>query len=128
MLDTNTISELVRHPDGHVARKVRDNEHLGLCTSIIVSSELRFGVAKNNSERLRLQVDAILSGLDVLPFEHPADYHYGRIRAELHSIGKIIGPNDILIAAHACARGTILVTNNLKEFSRVPGLKAETWL
>lgn len=128
MLDTNTISELVRHPNGHVAQKVIENEHLGLCTSIIVSSELRFGVAKNKSERLRLQVDTILSGFDVLPFEHPADYHYGRIRAELHSIGKIIGPNDILIAAHAYARGTILVTNNLKEFSRVPGLKAESWL
>ena len=128
MLDANIISDLVRNPDGSAAEQVRKKEGERLCTSIIVASELRYGVEKKQSKRLRDQVERVFSGIDILPFDHPADHHYARIRTELESTGKSIGPNDLLIAAHACATGTILVTNNLKEFSRVPGLQIENWL
>ncbi|TXR49755.1 type II toxin-antitoxin system VapC family toxin [Phyllobacterium endophyticum] len=128
MLDANIISEFVRSPHGDVARKVNDNEGPRFCTSIIVAAEIRFGVAKKKSDKLRVRIEAIFSAIDILPFDHPADHHYGRIRAELQALGTPIGANDLLIAAHACATGTILVTDNLREFSRVPGLRTENWL
>ncbi len=128
MLDTNAISELVRSPNGPVAMQVAENEGKGLCTSIVVAAELRYGVEKKKSDRLRMQLEAIFSAIDILAFDGPADHHYARIRATLESAGTTIGPNDLLIAAHACATGTILVSNNLREFSRVPGLQVESWL
>ena len=129
MLNTNIISDLIRNPKGAVAIKVRQQRVGTLCTSIIVAAELRYGLAKRGSIRLRDYIEEFLTTtLDVLPFDTPADRHYGRIRAELEEQGQTIGSNDFLIAAHACATGTILVTNNLREFSRVPGLKVENWL
>lgn len=128
LLDTNVVSDLVRNPQGEVAARISEVGEEAVCTSIVVASELRFGAAKSGSLRLRRQLDAILAALTVLPLESPADEHYAEIRAVLESTGTPIGPNDLLIAAHARALGLTVVTANLKEFSRVPGLVVENWL
>lgn len=128
LLDTNIISALVREPQGAVYKALREKLPATACTSIVVAAEIQFGLQKGVSERLRNQVEAVLSGLDILPLEAPADQHYGEIRAHLQKLGQPIGQNDLFIAAHARALGLTLVTGNLREFERVPGLRVESWL
>ena len=70
---------------------------------------------------------ALAACVEVLPFDSQAAQHFGQVRAELAKSGKPIGPYDLMIAGHACSRGLILVTNNLREFKRVPGLRLENW-
>lgn len=127
MLDTNVVSELVRHPDGEVARRVSELAPGSFAISIIVAAELRYGADRRGSARLTRQLEAVLSVLEVLSLEEPADRFYGEIRGELERIGRPIGHNDLLIAAHARATGAILVTNNVGEFTRVPYLTVENW-
>ena len=104
---------------------VGENE---ICISIIVAAELRFGAAKRNSARLSNQVETILAAMLVVPFDVPTDREYAKLRQLLESSGNSIGPNDLLIAAQARANGQILVTNNVREFTRVPSLQVENWL
>ena len=125
MLDTNVVSEVIRNPGGEVARRVRAADDV--CVSIIVAAELRYGGAKKKSLALQQRIKALLSEITVLPFGEPADAHYGHVRATLEELGQPIGHNDLLIAAHARALGVTLVTANLREFSRVPGLTVESW-
>ncbi len=73
-------------------------------------------------------IEGMIARLDVLPFNTQDSAHFGQLRAELAAIGKPIGPYDTMIAGHARSEGLILVTNNLKEFSRVPGLRVENWV
>jgi tRNA(fMet)-specific endonuclease VapC len=127
LLDTNIVSDLVRDPQGVVARRIARAGEDAVCTSIVVACELRYGAAKKGSPRLTEQLESILQALAVLPLEPGADRHYGEIRAHLESAGRPIGANDLLIAAHARAAGLQLVTRNLDEFSRVPGLKVTIW-
>lgn len=127
MLDTNVVSDLVRRPDGNVARRAIALEREAIAISVIVAAELRYGAARRGSVRLSGQLDAVLSAIETLPLDEPADRHYGTIRAELERGGRSIGHNDLLIAAHARALGAILVTNNVREFSRVPDLEVEDW-
>jgi tRNA(fMet)-specific endonuclease VapC len=128
LLDTNILSHLVRRPQGQVAKCIeREGEH-SICTSIVVASELRFGAQKLGSERLSRQLEAILEAIEVLPLEEPADLHYASIRWTFEQRGEPIGPNDLLIAAHALALESTLVTANEREFSRVPGLQVANWL
>jgi tRNA(fMet)-specific endonuclease VapC len=128
LLDTNILSELVRDPHGIVAERIAGAGEDTICTSIVVAAELRFGAEKSGSERLADRIDLILSALHVLPLEPPADRHYGEIRQRLTHLGTPIGPNDLLIAAHARALDLTVVTANAREFSRVPGLRVESWL
>jgi tRNA(fMet)-specific endonuclease VapC len=128
MLDTNIVSDLVRNPQGKVFEKICQLGSDALCISIITAAELRYGCAKRGSEKLQRQVEAIIEGLSILPLDVPADCEYGGIRADLEAGGKPIGPNDLLIAAHASALDAVLVTANVDEFSRVAGLKIENWL
>lgn len=128
LLDTNMVSDLVRNPQGKVAEHIfKVGEHQ-VCTSIIVSAELRYGAAKKGSSRLSAQLEAVLGALEVLPLEKPADEAYGSLRTELERSGKPIGANDLLIAAQAVALACTVVTDNEKEFSRVKGLAVENWL
>ena len=94
----------------------------------MVASELRFGALKRGSSRLAAQLEAILSVLPILQLEAPADHHYAELRLQLERKGTPIGPNDMLIAAHALALGLTVVTGNHAEFLRVPGLRVENWL
>ena len=128
MLDTNIVSDLIRNPQGRAAERLRRHGEAGICVSIITAAELRYGAAKRGSARLLTRVEAVLSTIDVLPFDVPADTEYGSIRAELEAAGQPIGPTDLFIAAHAYSMGLTLVTHNTGEFRRVRGLKVENWL
>jgi tRNA(fMet)-specific endonuclease VapC len=128
LLDTNIVSDLIRNPHGRITQRIRKVGEAQVCTSIIVAAELHYGSAKKGSPRLAAQLDAVLGVLEVLPFEAPADRTYGALRARLEEGGKLIGANDLLIAAQAIALGHVLVTDNEREFARVDGLACENWL
>ena len=128
LLDTNILSDLVRHPAGKIAQRIKAVGEKRICTSLVVAAELRYGAYKKGSVRLTNQLEIVLSALDVLPLEQPADVRYAEMRTALEQAGAPIGPNDMLIAAHALALGLILVTANVNEFSRVSGLALENWL
>lgn len=128
LLHTSIVSDLVRHPQGVAAAQISKAGENTVCTSIVVASELRYGAARSNSAGLADRVALILSALEILPLETPADHQYAALRRHLTREGAFIGPNDLLIAAHALASGLAVVTANVREFSRVPGLKVENWL
>ena len=128
LLDTNILSDLVRHPQGAVAKRIAEVGEDAICTSIIVAAELRYGAVKRQSERLTQQLELILSRVPILSFDAPMDQAYAAIRAHLERAGTPIGGNDLLIAAQARSLGLTVVTANLGEFSRVPDLSTETWL
>lgn len=128
MLDTNIVSDLVRNPQGAVMRHIVRVGPEAVCVSIITAAELRYGCARKGSAKLLANVEAILGSVQILAFDIPADAEYGGIRAELEAAGRPIGPNDLLIAAHAYALGAVLVTANIGEFARVQGLQVENWL
>ena len=128
LLDTNALSDLVRNPAGSIARRIAAEGEDAVCTSVIVAAELRYGACKRGSPRLTERVEALLGELPVLAFEAPADAAYGEIRTALEAAGTPIGGNDLLIAAQARAADLVVVTANLREFTRVEGLRVENWL
>lgn len=127
LLDTNVVSDLMRNPQGKVTARVAKIGEDMVCTSIIVAAELRYGVAKRGSARLAAQLENILRGLEILPFEVPAEIAYADLRCRLEAAGQAIGGNDMLIAAHAISLGHTVVTDNEREFSRIGGLVVENW-
>jgi tRNA(fMet)-specific endonuclease VapC len=128
LLDTNIVSDLVRNPQGKVARHVRAVGEKHVCTSIIVAAELRYGATKKGSPRLSAQLEAVLGALEVLPFQAPADAAYGLLRTRLEQAGRPVGANDLLIAAQALSLGYTVITDNEKEFAHVEDLRRENWL
>jgi tRNA(fMet)-specific endonuclease VapC len=127
LLDTNVISTLVREPGGVIFQRLRDALPASACTSIVVAAEIQYGLRKKSSLRLQTQVAAIMSVLDVYPIERPVEEHYADIRAHLERKGQPIGSNDLWIAAHARSLGMVLISDNEREFARVPGLTFENW-
>ena len=127
LLDTNVLSALVRDPQGPIAQRIAAVGEDTVCTSVVVAAELRYGAHKSGSVRLAERIDLILSTLEILPLDVPADRHYGDIRQRLARLGTPIGPNDLLIAAQALALDLTVVTANEREFARVPGLRIENW-
>ena len=128
LLDTNILSDLVRHPHGPISDRIKEVKERNICTSIVVAAELRYGAAKKASSRPTMQLEAVLHAIDVLAFEQPADAVYAEIRTLLERAGQTIGANDLLIAAHALALGHSVVTDNERKFSRVQDLRVENWL
>lgn len=128
LLDTNIVSDLVRHPVGVIGARIGELPGNAVVTSIIVASELRFGAERRGSARLTAQLEGILKRLPVLALGDDADRHYGTLRAALERQGTPIGGNDMFIAAHALSLDAILVSDNVREFQRVPGLRVENWL
>jgi len=128
MLDTNIISDLIRNPQGKAAKRIAKVGEDSICTSIIVAAELRYGCTKSGSARLLKTVEELLAEIEVLAFDVPADAEYGAIRSELEAVGKPIGSNDLLIAAHARVADATMVTANATEFRRIRRLKIENWL
>ena len=128
LLDTNIISDLIRHPAGKAAQRIAEKGESAVCTSIVVACELRFGARKKGSALLTARVEEILSVIEVLALDADADRLYAEIRTELEASGAPIGPNDLLIAAHARALGLIMVTANTAEISRIHDLPVENWL
>ncbi len=128
MLDTNiAIYVIKRRPES--ARETFNRHAERMCISSITLAELMHGVEKSSyPERNARSVNDFVSRLIVLAYDERAAAHYGEIRAELERNGKTIGVNDLHIAGHARSLGLTLVSNNLKEFSRVSGLRLENWV
>jgi tRNA(fMet)-specific endonuclease VapC len=128
MLDTNLCIRVLRdRPAGLRQRFNREAD--ALCISTIVLTELLVGAEKSNRPaENRREIDRFTGRLGVLPFDDTAASHAADIRAELERRGQGIGGYDTLIAGHARSRGLIIVTGNLREFSRVDGLRTEDWL
>ncbi|MGH6741961.1 MAG: type II toxin-antitoxin system tRNA(fMet)-specific endonuclease VapC [Bradyrhizobium sp.] len=127
LLDTDTCIYVINERPARVLDqfRIRPVEDVGI--SSITVAELSFGVAKGKSARNREALAAFLLPLEVAPFDRQAALAYGEVRAGLERRGSPIGPLDLLIAAHALSIGAVLVTNNLREFKRVGGLRCENW-
>ena len=128
MLDTNTLSALIRGPSPALVQRLAAAGGESVCTSIVVACEMRYGVQRKGSAALTARVEALLAEVTVLPFDGEADQHYADIRCALEHAGTPVGSHDLLIAAHARSRGLVVVTHNVREFQRVPGLQVEDWL
>ena len=128
LLDTNIVSAFMRDPASPVLQHIEEVGSGEVSTSIIVAAEPRFGAARQREPRLVERVEAALGQLTILPWDAPAERAYGDIRAHLESAGTPIGANDLFIAAQALALNLTLVTDNVREFERVPGLDVENWL
>jgi len=128
LLDTNTLSSLIRQPQGRVAERIEEVGEENVVTSVIVACELRYGAAKRGSRRLTKQVEAVLGALTVRALESDVERSYAAIRVALEKKGTLIGAHDMLIAAHARALDAVCVTDNVAEFARVPALKVENWV
>lgn len=126
-LDTNICSYILRrHPTDMVARFASLNRQ-EVWLSAIVAAELRFGAAKLCAPRFAAAVESWLAGFDVRPWPVEATHHYAQVRAALERSGQPIGGMDLMIAAHALAEDSVVITNNAREFHRVPGLAVEEW-
>ena len=131
MLDTNILSHAIRYPRGPLAVRIQQLSAQtagALCTSLVVECELRFGAEKVGSINLVSKIETMLEFVPSKPINYDVVPHYATLRTHLERAGTPIGPNDILIAAHALALDCTLVTDNNAEFSRVPGLRVENWL
>ena len=128
MLDTDTVSYLVRGKtptlDAHVASVPKKQ----LCISAVTRGELLYGLRlKDGAHRLAQLIDQFLLRVQCLPWDEAAATHFASIAADLHKAGTQIGSMDAMIAGHAMATGAVLVTNNARHFSRVAGLTVENW-
>ena len=128
MLDTSMVIYTIKNrPD-----KVREafTLHEGqMCISSVTLGELIYGAEKSSqAERNISVIEGLAARLAVMPFDEKAAAHFGQLGSELAKTGKSIGPYDVMIAGHARALGLVLVTNNVKEFKRVPGLRLDNWV
>ena len=125
--DTNIVIYTMKNRPRQV--KSHFQKHDGeMCISAVTLGELVFGAEHSQQvERNLADIEALVARLEVLPLDTKAAYHFGQVRAALYTIGQPIGPYDMLIAGHARASGLILVTNNINDFERVPGLLLENW-
>jgi tRNA(fMet)-specific endonuclease VapC len=128
LLDTNICIYIIKQKDAAVLRKLQSFKEGEIAISSISIAELEYGVAKSmQSQRNRLALASFLIPFEVIDFDREAATDYGLIRAWLEKEGKPIGSMDMLLAAQARSRGIVLVTNNEKELSKVPGLQLENW-
>ncbi|MDM8565758.1 tRNA(fMet)-specific endonuclease VapC [Candidatus Halobeggiatoa sp. HSG11] len=128
MLDTNIVIYIIKRRPIEILDTF--NRHAGqLCISSITLAELFHGIEKSSQVKNNLrQVEDFLSRLEVLNYDYVAATHYGDIRADLERKGLIIGVNDLHIAGHARSQGLILISNNVREFERVEGLRLDNWV
>lgn len=127
MLDTNIVIYTIKNKPLDV-KKAFETNHGQMCISTVVLMELIYGAEKSLNVKGNIEIiEGLTARMDVLPYEDKAAYHSGQIRAELARAGTPIGPYDQMIAGHARSKGLVLVTNNIKEFERVPGLMLENW-
>ena len=129
MLDTNICIYVLRHHSQRLRHRFRVTPQL--CISAVTYAELCYGVENSASGQRRQrweQLDAFTRLLVIEPLDGEAARHYGRLRAWLRRQGRPIGNNDLFIAAHALSLGAVLVTNNEREFGRIPDLTVENWV
>ena len=127
LLDSNICIYIINAKPPAVLARFQQYQlgDIGLCS--VVAAELAFGVAKSGSARNRQALEMFLAPLTILPFDTKAVWAYGNLRADLERRGTPIGSLDTLIAAHALSQQAMLVTNNTREFAKVPGLQLENW-
>lgn len=131
LLDTNILSNVIKRPHdllGQRLRDIADKHPCAMVTSVIVECELMFGARRVSSSTIAQKISTLLKLVPVMALQQEIAEHYASIRAHLERQGKPIGPNDLLIAAHALALDCTLITDNEAEFRRVPGLRVENWL
>jgi tRNA(fMet)-specific endonuclease VapC len=126
-LDTNICSYILRRHPVAMIERFAGLDRAQLWLSAVVAAELRFGAVKLGSVRFAAAVETWLTGFDVRPWPVDATRQYANIRYALERAGQPIGGMDLMIAAHALAEDAVLVTNNAREFLRVPGLAVEEW-
>lgn len=128
MLDTNICIYAIKHKPEKVFQKLQEVEPEDVCVSSVTYAELVHGVEKSAAvEKNRLAFSMLLANIEILDFDVDAADCYGKIRADLEKKGTPIGTLDMMIAGHAQSLGYTVVTNNVKEFSRVSNLKIENW-
>jgi tRNA(fMet)-specific endonuclease VapC len=128
LLDTNIVIYVLKRRPKEVLDIFNANASR-MAISSITLSELMYGAEKSlNTDKNLEAVEEFVSHLEVLPYDAKASQHYGQIKAAFEKKGQIIGDNDIHIAAHAIGHGLILVSNNVREFKRVPNLALENWI
>ena len=128
MLDTNIVIYTMKNRPDSVRERFKKH-HGRMCISSITYMELVYGAERSsNPDRNLTSLEGFVARMDVLPLDDSAAAHAGQICAELARLGMPIGPYDQLIAGHARSQGLVLVTNNEKEFARVPGLRTENWV
>ncbi len=129
MLDTDTVSYLVKGRAPALDARVAAVSLKHLCISAVTRGELLYGLnLKDSAHRLASLVDQVLRRVQCLPWDEAAATHFASVAAELHKAGTPIGTMDAMIAGHAMAMGAVLVTNNARHFSRVTGLTVENWV
>ena len=128
MLDTNICIYAIKHKPEKVFQRLQETEPENVCISSVTYAELVHGVEKSVAvEKNRIALSLLLSNIEIVSFDVNAANEYGAIRADLEKKGTPIGPLDMMIAGHAKSLGYTVVTNNIREFSRVKGLKIENW-
>jgi tRNA(fMet)-specific endonuclease VapC len=128
MLDTDTCSYIMKRSHDSVLKRLQEVPVSDVCISAITKAELLYGVEVSpRRQQDEAALNAFLQYVEVLDFPDRASSHYAKIRAELKAAGRMIGANDLLIAAHARSLGLTLVTNNTGEFGRVHSLATENW-
>ena len=128
MLDTNICSYAIKHRPPQVLERLKEHEPSEICISAITYAELVHGVEKSAAvEKNRLALTLLLSNIEIIDFDSNAADEYGNIRAALEKAGTPIGPLDMMIAGHARSLSYTVVTNNVREFERVSGLRIENW-
>ena len=128
MLDTNICIYLINHRPPQMRRRFEACSLGEVGISIVTATELAYGVAKSGSARNRTALETFLLPLEIAPLDEQVLWRYADLRTDLERRGQPIGAHDTQIAAHALALGTTLVTNNMREFERVAGLKLENWI
>ena len=128
MLDTNICIYAIKHKPEKVFQELQKHDPSEICISSITYAELMHGVEKSTAvEKNRLALSLLLVNIEILSFDVNAANYYGKIRADLEKKGTPIGPLDMMIAGHAKSLDCFVVTNNVKEFARVEGLRIENW-
>jgi tRNA(fMet)-specific endonuclease VapC len=128
LLDTNILTELARNPFGHCSQRLKQVSDELVFTSVVVAGEVEFGISKFRAFKLLRQMERIMETIEVQALPLGAIAPYSKLRVDLETRGVPIGENDLWIAAHALAEDAVLVSNNLREFSRVQNLKLENWI
>ena len=129
MLDTDTCAFVLRKSSPGLLTRIQAIPLDQQCMSVVTFAELLYGVQLSTKKKAnREAVDAVARHLQVLQWTPDAAEYYADIRVELRKKGQQLGANDLMIAAHARSLGAVIVTNNLKDFGRVKGLKVENWL
>jgi len=129
LLDTNICIYIIKKKPSDVLKTLKTKSKNDIYISSITIAELEYGVAKSQfPEKNKIALIEFLSIFNILPFDDTDAVNFGIIKSELEKKGQIIGPMDLLLAAQAKTKKLILVTNNVKEFERIEGLKIENWV